>query len=265
MCLQRPNRRKIIITFSASFTILLVRLGAIVLLLAFLFISCAGKAPPPRPSGYPKPYRVGKTWYQPIPHARDFRQKGKASWYGADFHGRRTSNGEIYDMHAATAAHKTLPFNTYVRVINLDNNRSTRVRINDRGPFVRGRIIDLSKTAAAEIGMLGPGTANVEIVALGAISERVADGKVVRTYTPQDYYTGQFTFQVGAFKNRDNAERLRHRLNEKYINAHISVFESESGTFFRVRVGLCTDLEQAEGYEKTLIQDGFPEAFIVAE
>ncbi len=230
-----------------------------------LFFGCAAKAPPPTPSGYPKPYRVGDKWYQPIPHARDFRQQGKASWYGEDFHGRKTSNGEIYDMYAMTAAHKTLPFNTYVRVYNHDNAKTTEVRINDRGPFVRGRIIDLSKSAAGAIGMIGPGTANVEIVALGAATEKVDAGRVVKTYTPQDYYSGNFTFQVGAFKNLENAERLKRRLDQKYKNAHIAVFESEKGTFYRVRVGLCTSLDAADAYEKILNQDGFRDAFIVAE
>jgi rare lipoprotein A len=110
-------------------------------------------------------------WYQPLPHARDFRQRGEASWYGRDFHGRQTASGEIYDMYAMTAAHKTLPLGTYVRVQNRDNNKTVDVRVNDRGPFVRGRIIDLSYTAAHKIGVVGPGTAAVEIAALGAATK----------------------------------------------------------------------------------------------
>ncbi|MDZ7597942.1 MAG: septal ring lytic transglycosylase RlpA family protein [Desulfobacterales bacterium] len=125
----------------------------------------AAKAPPPAVQ-VPKPYQVYGTWYQPLTHARGFTENGRASWYGEKFHGRRTSNGEIYDMYALTAAHKTLPFDTYVKVRNLDNNRSIVVKINDRGPFVSGRIIDLSYTAAKEIGVVGPGTAPVEVVAL---------------------------------------------------------------------------------------------------
>ena len=234
----------------------------------FLLIvaGCAQKAPPPaRPSGYPKPYRVGKTWYQPIPHARDFRQKGVASWYGKKFHGRKTSNGETYDMFAITAAHKTLPFNTHVRVNNLSNGKTIVVRVNDRGPFVSGRIIDLSYTAAKDIGMVGPGTAKVEIIALGAVAKQTSQGKSLKTYIPQDYYTGNFTFQVYAFKNKANAERAREKLAEKYKNAHIVVFDNGTETFYRVRVGRASSLEQAETYEKILNRDGFKDAVIVAE
>lgn len=235
-------------------------------LVLFLFGACAptAKAPPTRPAGYPKPYKVGKSWYQPIPHARDFRQKGIASWYGKKFHGRKTSNGETYDMFAMTAAHKTLPFDTHVQVNNLKNGKTIVVRINDRGPFVRGRIIDLSYTAARDIGMVGPGTAHVEIIALGAVKPP-AEGKALQTYIPQDYYTGNFTFQVYAFKNRANAERAREKLGAKYKNAHIVVFEAGDETFYRVRVGRAASLEQAAAYEKILNQDGFKDAFIVAE
>ena len=231
----------------------------------FLFWGCAPKAPPSRPSGYPKPYKVGKTWYQPIPHAKDFRQKGVASWYGKKFHGRKTSNGETYDMFAMTAAHKTLPFDTHVRVNNLSNAKTTVVRVNDRGPFVRGRIIDLSYSAAKNIGLVGPGTAKVEIVALGAAAPDQPAGFDEPKYIPQDYYSGKFTFQVMAFRNREFAERLKTKLERKYKNVHISPFDNGTETLYRVRVGLSYSLEQAAEYESVLIQDGFKDAFIVAE
>jgi rare lipoprotein A len=92
--------------------------------------------------------------------------EGIASWYGPDFHGRRTANGEIYNMYGMTAAHKTLPFDTMLRVTNLENGRSVVVRVNDRGPYAKGRIIDLSKSAAEKIGMIGPGTARVRLEVL---------------------------------------------------------------------------------------------------
>ena len=100
------------------------RLAAVWVLLLTLAYGCATvePPPPPAPAGYPKPYKVFGKWYQPLPHAKDFSQRGIASWYGEDFHGKKTSNGEIYDMHAMTAAHKTLPLGTYVRVKNLKNN-----------------------------------------------------------------------------------------------------------------------------------------------
>lgn len=245
----------------------LARLAATVA--AAVLLGCAGPAPGPS-SGPPdkdakapaapkigsKPYRVGKNWYHPLPHAHGFSQSGLASWYGKDFHGRKTSSGEVYNMYALTAAHKTLPLGTWVRVRNLQNGRSLDVRINDRGPFVRGRIIDLSYTAASRLGVVGPGTAPVEILALAAPGGAQAAA---------DFTRGDFTFQVGAFKVRENAIRLRDKLAGKYKHAHVQKYDTGIETFYRVRVGRCTSLGQAEEYERILIADGFSEVFIVAE
>ncbi|MFC1815922.1 septal ring lytic transglycosylase RlpA family protein [Thermodesulfobacteriota bacterium] len=232
-----------------------------------LLFSCGAKkvAPPSRPSGYPKPYKALGKWYQPLLHAKDFTQRGIASWYGRKFHGRKTSNGEIYDMHAMTAAHKTLPLGTYVRVKNLKNKNEIRVRINDRGPFVRGRIIDLSYLGAQKIGIVGPGTAPVEIVALGAMIAPASTKKPSGVYMPMDYYTGTFSIQVGAFTQRSNAEGLKTTLDKKFKNAHITVYNTGKEIFYRVRVGLCTTLEQADQYETIMIKEGFKDAFAVAE
>ena len=219
--------------------------------------------PPKQPPGYPKPYKVWGRWYQPLPDAKGFRQRGIASWYGKDFHGKKTSNGEIYNMYALTAAHKTLPLGTLVRVYNLENGKKTDVRINDRGPFVRGRIIDLSYSAAKKVGLVGPGTARVEIHVVGTPSS--TDGGTNRVYVQRDFYTGKFTFQVGAFLNRENAERLRHELAQSFKNAHITEYDNGEQIFYRVRVGKVTTLEQAGKYEEYLIQNGFPDAFTVAE
>ncbi len=240
-----------------------------VLVFAAVVQACAAhrepvQPPPPAPTGYPKPYRVYGTWYQPLPHARDFVQEGTASWYGRDFHGRRTSNGEIYDMYALTAAHKTLPLGTFVRVENLANGRSAELRINDRGPFVRDRIIDLSYAAAERLGVVGPGTAPVRVTALGAPATEAAAGSRA-AFVPIDYYSGNFTFQVGAFTERTNAERLVQRLQAQYKNAHMIPFESGERTFYRVRVGLTNKLDEATEFEQLLIRDGFPDTFIVAE
>ncbi len=220
--------------------------------------------PPPTPPGHPKPYRVNGTWYQPIAHARGFEQQGLASWYGRKFHGRKTSNGETYDMYAMTAAHKTLPLGTYVRINNLDNGKTLDVRINDRGPFVRGRIIDLSFSAAKALGVIGPGTARVKITALGAPAGTAAAGSTPG-YVPVDYYSGNFTFQVGAFAERANAERLVSKLDQRYQNAHMTTYFDGQRTFYRVRVGRSPNLEQAVEYEQSLIRDGFAETFIIAE
>jgi rare lipoprotein A len=252
---NRRSRRLCIRTFAA-------------LLVGLLLQACGGSSyyerPQPAPEGYPRPYRVNGQWYQPLPHARDFVQQGIASWYGEDFHGRRTSNGETYDMYAVTAAHKTLPLGTFVRVRNLENGRSVDVRINDRGPFVRGRIIDLSYAAAKQIGLVGPGTARVEIMALGAPAPSQAGGQQPQ-YVPIDYYSGNFTFQVGAFTERPNADRLIQKLDQLYKNAHLTSYFDGRRTFYRVRVGLATTLDQALHYEQDLIANGYPDTFIVAE
>lgn len=240
------------------------------LILFFLLLTACTRTyypspPPPRPTpDHPKPYKVFGTWYQPIPDARGFEQKGIASWYGRKFHGRKTSNGETYNMYAMTAAHKTLPLGTYVRVYNLQNNRTVDVRINDRGPFVRGRVIDLSYTAAKNIGIVGPGTARVKVLALGAPKPNTA-GSSKPQYVPLDYYSGNFTFQVGAFTERANAERLVAKLDQRYRNAHMVPFFDGRQTFYRVRVGRSNNLEDAIMYEQQLVQQGFEEAFIIAE
>jgi rare lipoprotein A len=235
---------------------------ALTLLLLF-FQACASAPPPapPTPAGHPRPYRVDGTWYKPMPHARGFSQQGIASWYGRKFHGRKTSSGEVYNMYAMSAAHKTLPLGTWVRVRRLDDGRQIVVRVNDRGPFVHGRIIDLSYAAAKELGIVGPGTARVEIVALGERRQTTSGA----AFVPVDYYSGTFTFQVGAFSSRDNAERLRARLDRAFTNAHITPYDRGDAVFYRVRVGRCSDLETAEEYERHLADSGYPDAFIVAE
>jgi len=227
------------------------------LIVLFVLAGCATVETTSTYEPSPKPYKVRGKWYQPRSNAFGFRQKGYASWYGKKFHGRKTSNGETYNMYAISAAHKTLPFNTIVRVRNLDNGKVLDVRINDRGPFVRGRIIDLSYGAAQKIGMVGPGTARVEIIALGAVKGPYDPGIETRTYTPVDFNSGEFTFQIGAFRDRHNAERLKAKLDRTYKNAHITTFDSGDGTYYRVRVGYFTNLEEARRGEEILIREGY--------
>jgi rare lipoprotein A len=234
------------------------------------FTSCTSVAPRPRAvttASQPKqskPYQIDGVWYYPRADADGFRQSGLASWYGAPFHGRKTANGETYNMHGISAAHKTLPFNTVVNVRNLDNGRDIRVRINDRGPFVRNRVIDLSYGAARQIGLVGPGTARVELIALGAVTDANQSVTGKRTYAPVDYNSGRFTFQVGAFRDRGNAERLKLKLGRAYKNAHISIFDTGDGLYYRVRVGDFASLEEARKGEEILLRGGYP-AFVVAE
>ena len=243
--------------------------------LFFLFLPCCSKKKlPPSPAGYPKPYKIGNEWYQPLPHANGFIQRGNASWYGKKFHGKKTANGEIYDMYSISAAHKTLPLGTWVKVLNLRNNRELETRINDRGPFVRGRIIDLSFAAAKKLEIVDAGTAPVEIVALGVAvpqnqprnqPQSQPRNQIDRSYVPVDYYKGDFTIQVGAFIDRKNAERLKLKLDGVFSNAHIITWDNGSETFYRVRAGSCSSLKQALEHENLMIQNGFTDAFAVAE
>ncbi|MBN1931108.1 MAG: septal ring lytic transglycosylase RlpA family protein [Desulfobacterales bacterium] len=219
----------------------------------------------PGDSRYPKPYKVMGTWYQPLSHANDFIQRGIASWYGKKFHGKKTSSGEVYNMYAMTAAHKTLPLGTYVRVHNLNNGKKIEVRINDRGPFVRGRIIDLSQTAARELEIFETGTAPVEITALGKSQEQNRNNASHGSYAPLNYYAGNFSIQVGAFTDYTNATRLKQKLDQSYKNAHIMTYCHQDETIYRVRVGKCSTLNQAIAYEKIMIQNGFKDAFTIAE
>jgi len=212
------------------------------------------------PPSSPKPYKALGQWYQPLPDARGFKQSGIASWYGEDFHGKKTSSGEIYDMYAESAAHKTLPLGTIVRVRNLDNNREMEIRINDRGPFVTGRVIDLSYACASKLGVLGPGTAPVELIAVGTTALASSSSG-----SADFYYRGNFTIQVGAFSDRNNAEKLKAKLDKTYQNAHIQSYDTGRAIYYRVRVMKCSSLEQAIQYEKTLASGGYDGAFAVAE
>jgi rare lipoprotein A len=243
----------------------------VVILLAGIVVCTCRSLPPPAPTkvkktvpAKPKPYRVGKYWYHPLPHARDFKEKGIASWYGKDFHGKRTSSGEIYDMHALTAAHKTLPLGVFVRVTNLNNHKQIDLRINDRGPFVKGRIIDLSYIAAKKLDIVGPGTALVQVVALGAPATS-ANAAKNEEYIKIDYFSGKFTIQIGAFSNQKNAVRLKNKLAKEYAHAHIQPYKAGRKVYYRVRVGSYSKLDEAERFEKELNQSGYAGAFIVAE
>ena len=166
----------------------------------------------------------------PTPPLINYIEEGNASWYGEPFHGRRASNGEIYDMYKLTAAHRTLPFETMVRVTNLSNGKSTVVRITDRGPFIENRIIDLSLAAAREIDSVGPGVVPVRVEILSSAVDPTA---------------GFFTVQVGAFRERANAERLRDRLSASYSPIFIQQYDSPDGLFYRVRVGKITGEDAA--------------------
>jgi len=216
-------------------------------------------------TGTQKPYKIRGVKYTPIASAGGFSQKGYASWYGRKFHGRKTSNGETYNMYAMTAAHKTLPINTWVSVHNLENNKKIVVRINDRGPFVRGRIIDLSYTGAKRIGIVGPGTAKVRITALGQATSFSRKTKKPVSFKPVNYWKGDFTIQVGAFQVKSNALNYKSKLSRTYKNTHIVVYKDYRGIFYRVRIGRFTNVNDAARFSEKIINQGFHSAFIVAE
>ena len=216
--------------------------------------------------GNPSSYVVFGKRYYVLDSAAGFKQRGIASWYGPKFHGRKTSNGETYNMHAMTAAHKTLPIPVYVHVKNLDNGRSAIVRVNDRGPFIEGRIIDLSYAAAKKLGVDGPGTARVEITALAAGES--APSETVRTI-PLGQQAAQdvpLFIQMGSFSSQTNALNLvQDLLAVNEASAQISRLQTESGLFYRVRVGPLYDIEEANAIVRRLKNKGFQTARIVVQ
>jgi rare lipoprotein A len=184
--------------------------------------------------------------YEPLGDGRSFRYKeiGIASWYGKEYHGRKTSNGEVYNMYAMTAAHPTLPFHTLVRVTNLENGKKVELRINDRGPFVEERVIDLSYTGAQKIDMLGAGTAKVAVECT-----LFADG----SSSPAE---GIFAIQVGAFADQENAERFQRDLERSYPRVHTVLGESNQKIIYRVRIGAFRTEAEARRYLDMLRRNG---------
>jgi len=220
----------------------------------------------PSQRGNPSSYVVFGKRYYVLNSSAGFVQRGIASWYGTKFHGRSTSSGEIYNMHAMTAAHKTLPIPVYVHVKNLDNGRSTVVRVNDRGPFISGRIIDLSYAAAKKLGVDGPGTANVEISVLDQGEHEPTS--VVRSI-PLDTGLNEdlpLFIQMGSFSSQLNASNMVQSLvaaNETAVR--ISSLETDDGLFYRVRVGPLYDIDEANAILSRLRGKGFQSAHIVVQ
>jgi rare lipoprotein A len=179
-------------------------------------------------------YEVYGVRYSVMDTSIGYKERGVASWYGKKFHGRDTSSGERYDMYAMTAAHKSLPLPTIARVTNLNNGKSVIVRINDRGPFVKNRIIDMSYAAAIELDMTAAGTAMVEVEALTA-GKADASKNIISAANDPD---SRMYLQVGAFGEQGNARSLAARLNSNGITK-VAVHESndENPVLYRVRIG----------------------------
>jgi rare lipoprotein A len=178
-----------------------------------------------------RPYKIKGTWYYPYKPKVGTAYHGVASWYGPNFHSKKTSNGEYYNMYALTAAHKTLPMNTLVKVINKKNSKNVVVRINDRGPFVDDRIIDLSKAAADRLDVIKSGTANVKLIVIGYNNKVLSSGSsfsqgsnvkfykpAKTTYTPKAAQTGKYAVQLGSFSNINRANNYKDELS--YLETH---------------------------------------------
>jgi len=222
---------------------------------------------PDRLEATQRPYTIDNKTYYPISSAYGYRKIGIASWYGKKFHGRNTASGERYDMHARTAAHKTLPMNTMLLVRNLENGRETVVRINDRGPFTKKRIIDLSYQSASELDIVKDGTAKVEIIALAEDNRNVyANSRQERHHDLklQDFDSGIFYIQTGSFTVRTYAERLAGYFAERGRDVTIQKFDNGEVIFYRVLVFAGKSLRTAKILEDEFSKEGYPDSFVIA-
>lgn len=217
--------------------------------------------PEPRPEplsryGNHSPYEVLGRTYHVLPTAAGYVERGDASWYGSKFHGRLTSSGEPFDMYQVSAAHKSLPLPTWVEVTNLANGRTLVVRVNDRGPFKPGRIIDLSYAAAYKLDMLDSGTAPVEVRAItfGGDAPRTA---LIPRSVPVE-------LQVGAFSERDRARDVRAQLEDAGISrVDVDRARSPRGTVWRVRVGPIRDKDRARDVAERVMALGLGQPMFI--
>ena len=205
----------------------------------------------PRPEplaryGNRSPYEVLGKRYTVLSTSADYKKRGIASWYGSKFHGRRTSSGEVFDMHLATAAHRNLPLPTYAEITNLDNGRKVVVKINDRGPFHEDRLIDLSYGAAIRLGMADTGTARVEVRAI-SFDEKAAVRPAVKISD------GTF-LQIGAFSNKHTAEQLAGRMMDERLQP-VSI--QQGSGLYKVWIGPYQMESDIEFVVSRLIELGF--------
>lgn len=211
-------------------------------------------------AGNKSPYTVNGKTYHVLGNTEGFKEHGVASWYGKKFHGYQTSNGEVYNMYGMTAAHKALPIPSYVRVTNLENGRQVVVRVNDRGPFHDGRVIDLSYAAAQKLGYATKGTASVrvEIVPMPAPGEGGVASSII---IPGTYYV-----QAAAFASRESAMRLKGSL-ATIVSDPVSILETDAGgaVVYRVRLGPYSDKASAEAVRHRLVKSRIAEPMLVNE
>lgn len=211
-----------------------------------------------------RPYVVNGKRYYPTMVSIGDNFSGMASWYGKDFHGKKTSNGETYNMYGLTAAHKILPMNTMVKVTNLLNNRTQIVRINDRGPFVKSRIIDLSYKTAQRLGVAGRGTAPVRIEVVGFGGKISRKGSTQKTYE-RSVSIGGFLVQIGAFRRLEGARVYKARLYRRYSGRYEVIIKRSywNGSYiYRVYLKGFRSEDEARDFIKSQYLDG---AFIVRD
>ena len=194
----------------------MARLLAAGLVAGLLAGACAGPRAITRPEGPPVPAVIGA------------EQRGLASWYGEPYHGRRAASGEIYDMHRLTAAHRTLPFGTWLRVESLGSGRTVELRVNDRGPFVDGRVLDVSYAAGQALGMIGPGVVPVRLEVIAPPA---------RSRAPAAAPAGGFAVQVGAFTEEARARALQQALADAGVQTRVHRADEGFRTLYRVRAG----------------------------
>lgn len=232
---------------------------------------------PLSPQGNASPYKVNGKWYSIMPSANGYQEEGVASWYGLKFHGELTSNGETYNMYEMSAAHKTLPLPTYLRVTNLENGRTVVVRVNDRGPFHSERIIDLSFAAASRLGFADNGTARVKLEAVSPPApskskpgdqparQKASSNTVdVPTKVVKQDRLAPFV-QVAAFGQASAARSMEKRLREGLGLQNVFVAESEKNgrPIFRVRVGPFDNEAQAVALRKRIEQANVGEPIVI--
>ena len=219
--------------------------------LLLLLSACGQKNVQSGLKGSFKPSTIkGKTYY-PLKSAHGFMEEGIASWYGPGFHGKKTASGETFNQYAMTAAHKTLPLGTRVRVTRLDNGRSVLVKINDRGPFAEDRIIDLSRAAASRLEITGKGTGRVRVQSLGGLPEVDSKGDI----------SGKFYIQLGAFGQKENAQKLVRRLSGEGRKGRL-IFGNNN--MWNVQAGPWQDSASAQKMLESF-KAVFPAAFVVGD
>ena len=244
-----------------------VRKAWIFIILSIWLASCSKEYVPPAP-GPPvapglksqKPYQINGVWYYPLPSAEGYVEDGLASWYGADFHGKRTSCGEPYNMWSDTAAHKTLPLGTNVKVTNLENGRSTILRINDRGPFVAGRIIDLSAKASQDLGCHVKGLAKVRVEAVQcATPSRLATPRIGRWTPCRPSATASSPSRSGLLETGPMLPGSGIKWPVK--TGKLGLPTSRKCPWYRVQVGSYQDIVVAKAEMDRFRSGGFPGCF----